>query len=183
MYDRFVEGFAQRAGALRIGNGIDPDTQMGPMIAERRLAGMSELVEDATARGARLVTGGRRIDGPGHFFAPTVLADVTDDARIMNEEPFGPVAPIARFSSYDEAMARANSLPYGLASFIFTQSLATASRAEADLEAGLVGVNHMVVSTAETPFGGVNESGFGSESGIEGLEAFMRTKFVTGRGM
>ncbi|KAA0969364.1 NAD-dependent succinate-semialdehyde dehydrogenase [Aureimonas fodinaquatilis] len=183
LYDRFVEGFAQRTAALKVGNGIDAGTQMGPMIAERRLAVMVELVEDAKAKGARVLTGGARIEGAGYFFAPTVLADVPDTARIMSEEPFGPIAPITRFSSYDEVIERANSSPYGLASFIFTQSLATAAKAEGDLNAGLVGVNHMVVSTAETPFGGVNESGFGSESGIEGLDAFLRTKFVTERGI
>lgn len=183
LYERFVEGFAERAAALRVGNGIEANTQMGPMIAERRLAAMAELVEDATTKGARLLTGGKRMDGAGYFFAPTVLADVPDTARIMNEEPFGPVAPMTRFSDYDEVIARANALPYGLASFVFTRSLATAARAEGDIEAGLVGVNHMMVSTAETPFGGINESGFGSESGIEGMEAFLRTKFVTERGL
>lgn len=181
LYDRFVEGFAQRVAALKVGNGIDADTQMGPMIAERRLAAMDELVKDAVAHGARVVAGGKRLDRKGYFFAPTLLADVSDDARIMNEEPFGPIAPVTRFSTYDEVIGRANSLPFGLASFVFTQSLATAAKAEADLEAGMVGVNHMMVSTAETPFGGINESGFGSESGTEGLDAFLRTKFVTER--
>lgn len=183
LYDRFVEGFAQRVATLKVGNGIDADTQMGPMIAERRLAVMDELVQDAVAKGAKVVAGGKRLERDGYFFAPTLLADVSDDARIMNEEPFGPIAPVTRFSTYDEVMTRANSLPFGLASFIFTQSLATAAKAEADLEAGMVGVNHMMVSTAETPFGGINESGFGSESGVEGLDAFLRTKFVTERGI
>lgn len=179
IYDRFTAAFADRAQALKVGNGLEAGVQMGPMIAERRLNAMGELVRDAVSGGARLLTGGERIERDGYFFAPTVLADVPDTARIMNEEPFGPIAPMTRFSSYDEVIARANALPYGLASFVFTQSLATASKAEADLDAGLVGVNHMLVSTVETPFGGVNESGFGSESGLEGLEAFMRTKFVT----
>jgi succinate-semialdehyde dehydrogenase/glutarate-semialdehyde dehydrogenase len=183
IYDRFVEGFTQRVEALKVGNGIETGIQMGPMIAERRLGVMDGLVQDAVARGARLLAGGKRLDREGFFFAPTVLADVPDDARIMNEEPFGPIAPITRFATYEEVIARANSLPFGLASFVFTQSLATAAKAEADIEAGLVGVNHMMVSTAETPFGGVNESGFGSESGIEGLDAFLRTKFVTERGI
>lgn len=183
IYDRFVQGFSDRAAALRVGNGIDAATQMGPMIAERRLAVMEDIVADATAKGARLVTGGKRIAAPGFFFAPTVLADVPDNADIMRVEPFGPIAPITRFSGYAEVIERANSLPFGLASFVFTQSLATAAKAESDLEAGLVGVNHMLVSTAETPFGGVNESGFGSESGVEGLDAFLRTKFVTERGI
>jgi succinate-semialdehyde dehydrogenase/glutarate-semialdehyde dehydrogenase len=115
----------------------------------------------------------------GYFFAPTVLRDVPDTARIMSEEPFGPIAPITSFSSFDEVIERANALPYGLASFVFTQNGSTAARTEEALDAGLVGVNHMMVSTPETPFGGVNESGYGSESGIEGLEAYLRTKFVT----
>jgi succinate-semialdehyde dehydrogenase/glutarate-semialdehyde dehydrogenase len=181
IYDRFVDGFKQRVEALKVGNGIETGTQMGPMIAERRLGVMDDLVRDAVAKGAKLLTGGKRLDREGFFFAPTVLADVPDDARIMSEEPFGPIAPITRFSTYEDVIARANSLPFGLASFVFTQSLATAAKAEADIEAGLVGVNHMMVSTAETPFGGINESGFGSESGIEGLDAFLRTKFVTER--
>lgn len=179
IYDRFTTAFTDAVQSLKVGNGLEADVRMGPMIAERRLNAMRELVADAVSSGARLLTGGERMERDGYFFAPTVLADVPDTARIMNEEPFGPIAPIARFSSYDEVIARANALPYGLASFVFTQNLTTASKAEADLDAGLVGVNHMLVSTPETPFGGVNESGFGSESGLEGLEAFMRTKFVT----
>jgi succinate-semialdehyde dehydrogenase/glutarate-semialdehyde dehydrogenase len=131
------------------------------------------------AKGASLKLGGTRIDGPGYFFSPTVLADVPETARILTEEPFGPVASIMPFSDFDEVISRANALPYGLASFCFTSSSSLAMKTEAQLDAGLVGVNHMMVSTPETPFGGVNASGYGSESGIEGLEAFQRTKFVT----
>lgn len=179
LYDEFVEAFAARASALVLGNGLNPTTQMGPMIAERRLEVMEGFVQDAVSAGARLVTGGKRSSGCGYFFEPTVLADVPASARILSEEPFGPLAPIMPFSSVDDVIERANSLPYGLASFCFTQSNALAAKTEEGLDAGLVGVNHMMVSTPETPFGGVNESGFNSESGVEGLEAFQRTKFVS----
>jgi succinate-semialdehyde dehydrogenase/glutarate-semialdehyde dehydrogenase len=152
---------------------------MGPMIAPRRLDAMDAFVSDATAQGSTVVTGGKRIGNKGYFYAPTLLRDVPDTARIMSEEPFGPIAPTTTFSHFDDMIERANSLPYGLASFVFTRNLATAHKTEAALEAGMVGVNHMMVSTPETPFGGVNESGYGSESGIEGLDVHLRTKFVT----
>lgn len=179
LYERFVDGFAALASELKVGNGLEEGVQMGPLSASRRLDVMDGFVQDAVARGAVLVTGGKRLEGKGFFFAPTVLKDVPAEARIMSEEPFGPIAPIVPFSAFDEVIERANSLPYGLASFVFTQSSSLALRTEEALDAGLVGVNHMAVSTPETPFGGVNESGYGSESGIEGLEAFLRTKFVT----
>jgi succinate-semialdehyde dehydrogenase / glutarate-semialdehyde dehydrogenase len=177
--DAFAKGLASKADALKLGNGLEPDTQMGPMIAPRRCDAIDSLVQDAVTKGADLLAGGKRIDGPGNFYAPTVLSNVPADARIMSEEPFGPVAAITAFSTFDEAITRANSLPYGLASFVFTKDGATARDTEMALNAGLVGVNHTMISTPETPFGGVNESGFGSESGIEGLEAFQRTKFVS----
>lgn len=178
-YDRFVDGFTQRAKALKVGNGMDDGIQMGPMIAKRRLEAMQDLVDDAAAKGATVMTGGKAINNRGYFFEPTVLKDVPETARIMSEEPFGPIAPMCAFSTFDEVIERANALPYGLASFVFTRSGSTAMKTEEALDAGLVGVNHMAVSTPETPFGGVNESGYGSESGIEGLDAFLRTKFVT----
>ena len=179
VYDRFIDGFATRAEKLRIGDGLDTNVQMGPMIAPRRLEAMDAFVSDATAKGAAVVTGGKRIGNKGYFYAPTLLKDVPDTARIMFEEPFGPIAPTTPFSTFDDMIERANSLPYGLASFVFTRNLSLAQKTEAALEAGMVGVNHMMVSTPETPFGGVNESGYGSESGIEGLDAYLRTKFVT----
>ncbi|OJU86836.1 MAG: NAD-dependent succinate-semialdehyde dehydrogenase [Shinella sp. 65-6] len=175
----FAAGMAAKAAALKLGNGLDPETQMGPMIAPRRCDAIQSLVDDAVGKGAELLAGGQRLDRPGNFYAPTVLSNVPENARIMSEEPFGPVASIVPFSTFDEVIARANALPYGLASFVFTKDGATARDAEMALEAGLVGVNHTMISTPETPFGGVNESGFGSESGIEGLEAFQRTKFVS----
>ncbi|MBL4930024.1 NAD-dependent succinate-semialdehyde dehydrogenase [Fuscibacter oryzae] len=177
--DTFAKGMAAKASALKLGNGLDADTQMGPMIAPRRCDAIQSLVDDAVDKGADLLTGGHRLNAPGNFFAPTVLNNVPADARIMSEEPFGPVAAITRFSTFDEVISRANALPYGLASFVFTRDGGTARNAELALNAGMVGVNHTMISTPETPFGGVNESGFGSESGIEGLEAFLRTKFVS----
>lgn len=179
LYDAFVDGFAARVSRIKIGNGLDEGVQMGPMIAARRLDVMDGLVADARAKGAGVVTGGERLGNKGYFYAPTLLRDVPEDARIMSEEPFGPLAPTTRFSTFDEVIERANSLPYGLASFVFTRDMGLAQKTEMALDAGLVGVNHTMVSTPETPFGGVNESGYGSESGIEGLEAYMRTKFVT----
>ena len=178
-YGAFVDGFVEKARAIRLGSGLDADTQMGPMIARRRLDVMEALVDDAVACGATLKLGGRRTGNRGYFFEPTVLADMPEHARIMSEEPFGPIAPLSSFGSFDEVMEKANALPYGLASFVFTRSMTLASRTEDALNAGMVGVNHMGISTPDTPFGGVNESGYGSESGTEGLEAFMRTKFVS----
>jgi succinate-semialdehyde dehydrogenase/glutarate-semialdehyde dehydrogenase len=179
IYEPFLDGFSERARRVKVGNGLDEGVQMGPMIAPRRLDAMDGFVSDALACGAKTVTGGRREGNKGYFYAPTLLRDVPDNARIMSEEPFGPIAPTTTFSDFDEVIERANSLPYGLASFVFTRDMALAHKSEVALDAGLVGVNHMMVSTPETPFGGVNQSGYGSESGIEGLEAYLRTKFVT----
>lgn len=179
IFDAYAARFAAFAKALKIGNGLEPDTQMGPMIAARRLKAIQSLVDDAVAKGTELLTGGHVIEGPGHFYAPTILKNVPTDARIMSEEPFGPVASLVPFRTFEEAIEMANALPYGLASFVFTKDGGIARDAEMALEAGLVGVNHTAISTPETPFGGVNASGFGSESGIEGLEAYQRTKFVS----
>ncbi|SNB77131.1 succinate-semialdehyde dehydrogenase / glutarate-semialdehyde dehydrogenase [Arboricoccus pini] len=179
IYGRFLELFVARVAQLKIGNGLDADTQMGPMIAARRLDAIQSLVDDAVGKGARLLTGGKSLGGKGFFYAPTVLADVPDNARIMQEEPFGPVASFQSFSTFDDVIARANATPYGLASFVFTTSGALAHQTELALDAGMVGVNNTAISTPETPFGGVNASGYGSESGIEGLEAFQRVKTVS----
>ena len=175
----FAAGMAAKAAALKLGDGLDADTQMGPMIAPRPCDAIQSLVDDAVAKGAKLLAGGHCINRAGNFYAPTVLADVPEDARTMSEKPFDSVASIVSFSTFEEVIARANALPYGLASFVFTEVGATAREAEMALEAGLVSVNHTMISTPETPFGGVNESSFGSESGIEGREAFQRTKFVS----
>jgi len=178
-YKSFVEGFTERAKALKVGNGLEEGIQMGPLIAERRLDVMEQFVADAKDHGGTVTTGGERIGNQGYFYRPTVISDVPDEAKIMIDEPFGPLAPITPFNSFDEVVERANSLPFGLSSYVFTSDGAKAAKMEDALEVGLVGVNHPLVATPETPFGGVNESGYGSEGGIEGLEAFLRTKFVT----
>ena len=179
VYKSFVDGFAERARAINVGNGIEDGIQMGPLIDVRRLPIMEDFVSDAKNHGATITLGGERIGNRGYFFAPTVLSDVPDDAKIMNQEPFGPVAPITQFSTFDEVVERANSLPFGLASYVFTSNGEISAKIGQELDAGLVGINHPMISTPETPFGGVRESGYGSEGGIEGLEAFLRTKFVT----
>ncbi|MCO5108480.1 MAG: NAD-dependent succinate-semialdehyde dehydrogenase [Burkholderiaceae bacterium] len=177
--DGFIDAFAAGAAAQRLGHGLEPGTTMGPLSNARRLAEVGALVRDAVERGARLVCGGAPRPGPGHFYAPTLLADVPASARIMREEPFGPVAIVNRWTRLDDAIGLANGLPYGLAAYLFTQDLGLAHRVAARLEAGMVGVNQFGISQPETPFGGVKESGLGSESGSEGLAAYFDTKLVT----
>ncbi len=177
--DHFADAFAAAAGEIRVGNGMDEGVGMGPLIGERRLGVMQSFVDDATSHGGELMLGGERVGNQGYFYAPTVLKNVPEDAMIMNEEPFGPVAPIASFKDFDDVVARANKLAFGLASYAFTQDGARAAALADQIDAGLLAVNSFVVSTPETPFGGVNESGYGSEGGTEGLDAFLRTKFVT----
>ncbi len=179
IYNKFVEAFATRAKALPVGDGIEEKNRMGPLVHSRRRAAIESLVEDATKSGAKLQAGGARLNGPGYFYAPTVLSDVPDTARIMNEEPFGPVAVINSFSDYDAVIKEANRLPYGLAAFAFTNSAHRAKLVGEQLEAGMVGVNTFQISVPESPFGGVKESGHGSEEGIEGLEACLVTKFIS----
>ena len=179
VYKSFVEGFTERAQSLKVGNGLDDGIQMGPLVDARRLPIMQDFVEDACDHGATIRTGGERIGNLGYYYAPTVLSDVPDKAKIMIEEPFGPIAPITHFNAFDDVVERANSLPFGLASYVFTSDGDKATKIGQALETGLVGVNHAMVATPETPFGGINESGYGSEGGVEGLDAFLRTKFVT----
>ncbi|MEM6932131.1 MAG: NAD-dependent succinate-semialdehyde dehydrogenase [Pseudomonadota bacterium] len=183
VYSKFVDGFAEVANGLTVGNGLDDGVQMGPLVAERRMDVMQGWVSDATDKGATVVAGGERLGNKGWFWKPTVMKDVPEDARILTEEPFGPVAPVMPFKAMDDVLERANSLPFGLASYVFTTDGKKAAMMGEQLEAGLVGVNHPGVSMPETPFGGVNESGYGSEGGIEGLEAYLRTKFVTELGV
>jgi succinate-semialdehyde dehydrogenase/glutarate-semialdehyde dehydrogenase len=181
IYPQFVEAFAEAASALRIGDGLREGVQMGPLANLRRVEAMQALVADTVASGARLLCGGTRPDGAGYFFPPTVFADVPPTARIMNEEPFGPLVPITPFSSTEEAVRQANRLPYGLAAYAMTSSLARAALMSDALEAGMVCINHYTVSTPASPFGGVKESGYGSEGGTEGLDAYLVTKAVTQR--
>ncbi|MFC6489724.1 NAD-dependent succinate-semialdehyde dehydrogenase, partial [Nitratireductor sp. GCM10026969] len=179
-YDAFAARFAEVARSIKLGRGLDEGTEMGPMANRRGLETIKELVDDATARGARVLAGGNppAAANRGYFFEPTVLGDVPDDARIMREEPFGPVAPLTRFKSYDEVIARANALPFGLAGYVFSNDLGTATRAYEDLEVGMVGVNEMLLATAEAPFGGIKESGMGREGGSFGIHDYLETKYV-----
>jgi succinate-semialdehyde dehydrogenase/glutarate-semialdehyde dehydrogenase len=179
IYGRFVEGFAERAQALRVGDGLADGVQMGPLAHPRRVAAMESLLGDARTSGARFLAGGARAKGSGYFWQPTVLADVPRTARIMNEEPFGPVALINPFGTFEEVIAEANRLPYGLAAYAFSKSARTVNLLGEQIEAGMIGINSFQISVPESPFGGIKESGHGSEEGIEGLEACLVTKFVT----
>lgn len=179
VYDRFVDGFVAAAKAVKVGDGLEKDTAMGPLANSRRIDAMQGFVSDAVAKGANLRTGGKRIGNKGNFFEPTVLTDVPMEARIMHEEPFGPIAPIARFREFDEVVEEANRLPYGLAAYAYTRSAKTAGAIGAAFESGMVSINHHGLALPETPFGGVKDSGFGSEGGSEAIEAYLNTKFIT----
>jgi len=181
LYGRFVTAFTETAAKVRVGNGLDPETTMGPVANNRRIAALEELVADAQSRGARLLFGGSRLKSNGHFFPPTALADLPDDARVMREEPFGPLAVINPVVSIDEAIDKANSLPFGLAAYGFTNSVANADRLMSGLEAGNISINTLEASVAETPFGGVKESGLGREGGTEGLHHYTVVKNVSCR--
>ena len=178
-YDRFVAGFVAGTKALKVGDGLAPDTKMGPLAQARRVGAVATFVDDAQTRGATLLAGGAPMPGLGNFFAPTVLADLTEDSRLMTEEPFGPVAGIVRFKTLDEALKRANSLPFGLASYAFTGSSRNAQAISSGLEAGMVSINHIGLALSETPFGGIKDSGIGSEGGLETFDGYLNTKFVT----
>lgn len=178
IYPRFVQGFAERARRVQMGNGFDSQTQMGPMANARRPQAIGALVSDAVEAGARLVAGGHRGAENGFFFEPTVLADVPLSARAMNEEPFGPVAMIHPFATEQEAVDEANRLPYGLAAFCFTENGRRQNRLGDELEAGMVAINTVRLLWGDAPFGGVKDSGIGSEDGPEGISAHMVTKSV-----
>jgi succinate-semialdehyde dehydrogenase/glutarate-semialdehyde dehydrogenase len=174
----FVRLMAKACSSLKAGDGRLADSDMGPLISERRLKAIQNLVSDATGRGAKIRAGGQRVGNRGFFFAPTLLDEVTDDALIMNEEPFGPIVAVTEFTETDEVIRRANALPLGLAAYVFTKSLSNSRRISEDLECGMVGVNTLTVSMAEAPFGGVKDSGYGYEGGIEGISAYLVDKFV-----
>jgi succinate-semialdehyde dehydrogenase / glutarate-semialdehyde dehydrogenase len=178
VHDLFVERYTDLVSALCVGDGLDRATTMGPMANERRCAAMETFVDDAVKKGASVHIGGAAIPGMGNFWQPTILTDVPNNARIMNEEPFGPIAVTQRFSNFDDAVAEANRLPYGLAAYAFTESVYTANAIADAVEAGMIGVNFSTLTGPETPFGGVKESGHGSEGGTEGLEAYFVTKYV-----
>ena len=176
--EEFARGLTERMGALRVGRGIEPATDVGPLIDEAQREKVEELVTDAVNRGASALIGGQRVSGPGYFFAPTVLAGVPEDARLLREEIFGPVAPIATFSSEEQALAAANLTEYGLVAYVYTRDLQRAFRVCEGLETGMVGLNQGVVSNAAAPFGGVKQSGFGREGGFEGIGEYLETKYV-----
>jgi len=178
-YDQFLEAFVGTLKSVKVGDGLDPDTQMGPLAHERRVPTMTKFVENAVERGGKVVLGGEALDRAGHFFAPTVITDLPEDSMLMTEEPFGPLAPITRFSDTDDVIRRANSLPFGLSSYVFTTSLQTATKVSNNLESGMVNINHFGSALPETPFGGVKDSGIGSEGGAETFEGYLVTKFVT----
>ena len=178
-YERFVAGFVSRTQALKVGDGLLPETKMGPLAQARRVGAVAGFIDDAQARGATVLAGGAPIPGSGNFFAPTVIADLPEDSRLMTEEPFGPVAGIVRFKSLDEALSRANSLPFGLAAYAFTGSTRNAQAIGSGLQAGMVSINHLGLALAETPFGGVRDSGIGSEGGSETFDGYLNTKFIT----
>jgi succinate-semialdehyde dehydrogenase/glutarate-semialdehyde dehydrogenase len=179
VYDRFLKRFTDVANGIKLGDGLEEGVTMGPMANSRRLDALESFVNDAKNRGGKIVTGGKRRGNQGYYFEPTVVTDVPDDSKVMTEEPFGPIAPIVAFKTFDEVVARANSLQFGLAAYAFTSSAATATAIGDALESGMVGVNSVAISTPETPFGGVKESGYGSEGGVEGLEAYTVTKFIS----
>jgi succinate-semialdehyde dehydrogenase/glutarate-semialdehyde dehydrogenase len=179
VYKKFLDRFTEYAKGIKMGDGLEKGVTMGPLANPRRLDAMEAIVNDSKSRGGKIVTGGKRYGNQGFFFEPTVITDVPDDCKIMTEEPFGPVAPIVAFKTFDEVVERANSLPFGLAAYAFTSSTQTATMIGDAIQSGMVGVNSVAISTPETPFGGVKESGYGHEGGIEGLEAYTNKKFIS----
>jgi len=183
IYGGFVDKFVAAAKSLKVGDGLDTETRMGPLAHARRVEAMERFVADAVSKGAKLQTGGKRIGNKGFFFEPTVLTEVPLDARIMNEEPFGPIAPILPFKEFDAVVAEANRLPYGLAAYAYTRSAKTAAAIGAAVESGMVSINHHGLALPEVPFGGVKDSGYGSEGGSEAIEPYLNIKFITQTGM
>ena len=183
VYEHFVDRFVGYAKTVKVGDGLAQGTTMGPLANIRRVAAMEGFIADAVQHGANVRTGGSRIGNKGNFFEPTVLTDVSKEARVMNEEPFGPLAVIAPFSDFDEVVAEANRLPYGLASYAYTRSAKTATAIAAAVEAGMMSINHHGLALPEVPFGGVKDSGYGSEGGLEAIESYLVTKFVSQAGL
>ncbi len=179
LHDAFVERLARQMGALKVGNGLEPGVAVGPLVNAETRDKVESLVEDARRRGATVLTGGRRLPAPGYFYAPTVLADVPDDALCLAEEIFGPVAPVRRFRTEDEVIAQANASEYGLVAYVFTKDLSRGLRVSERLESGMIGLNRGVVSDPAAPFGGVKQSGLGREGAHEGMMEFLETQYVS----
>jgi succinate-semialdehyde dehydrogenase / glutarate-semialdehyde dehydrogenase len=173
----FAERLAERMGSMKVGRGTGDDVKVGPLIDENQRSKVEELVQDAVQKGARTLSGGERLDGPGYFYPPTVLTDVPDDARLLKEEIFGPVAPVRGFSSEDDAIAQANATEFGLVAYLYTRDLGRAFRMMERLEYGMVGLNQGLVSNPAAPFGGIKHSGFGREGGYEGIQEYLETKY------
>ncbi|HEV2815385.1 MAG TPA: aldehyde dehydrogenase family protein, partial [Solirubrobacteraceae bacterium] len=176
--DEFAEKLAKRMGEMKVGRGTEPDVKVGPLIDDDQRSKVAELVADATAQGAEVLTGGEAIDGAGYFYRPTVLHGVGGGARLLKEEIFGPVAPIVSFGDEEEAIRAANDTEYGLVAYVYTSNLKRAFRVVEGLETGMVGLNQGMVSNAGAPFGGVKQSGYGREGGREGIEEYLETKYV-----
>ena len=176
--DEFTEKLAERMGKLRVGRGTEDGVDVGPLIDDEQRGKVAELVDDASGKGAKVLLGGTKADGAGYFYEPTVLGGVPEDARLLREEIFGPVAPVASFDSEDDAIAAANDTEYGLVAYVFTRDLKRAFRVCEGLETGMIGLNQGMVSNAGAPFGGVKQSGIGREGGNEGIEEYLETKYV-----
>jgi succinate-semialdehyde dehydrogenase / glutarate-semialdehyde dehydrogenase len=183
VYEKFVKQFVDGAKAIKVGNGLDTGSTMGALANDRRITAIESMVQDAVGHGGKLQTGGSRVGNKGYFFEPTVVTDVPKTARAMNEEPFSPLALISPFSKFDDAAEEANRLPFGLASYAFTKSAKTATAIGAAVEAGMMSINHFALALPETPFGGVKDSGYGSEGGTEGIDAYLSTRFITQTGV
>ncbi|WP_431284631.1 NAD-dependent succinate-semialdehyde dehydrogenase [Humitalea sp. 24SJ18S-53] len=179
VFDNFVEKYTAGIKAIKVGNGLDAGVTMGPLVSERRVQAIDAMVGDARQKGGEILTGGNRMGNKGYFFEPTVVTNVSRDMQMMNEEPFGPVSLMIPFGDFDEAIEEANRLPFGLAAYAWTSSAKTAQALGAKVETGMMTINHLGLALPEVPFGGVKDSGYGSEGGTEALEAYLNTKFVS----
>jgi succinate-semialdehyde dehydrogenase/glutarate-semialdehyde dehydrogenase len=176
--DEFAARLTEKLAAMPVGRGTDDDVKVGPLIDGKQRDKVAELVDDAVGKGAKVMTGGEKVGDRGYFYAPTVLSDIAPDSELLREEIFGPVAPIATFSTEDEAITAANSTEFGLVAYVFTRDIKRAFRVSEGLEVGMLGLNRGLVSNAAAPFGGIKESGFGREGGPEGIEEYLSTKYV-----
>ncbi|MBI0435577.1 NAD-dependent succinate-semialdehyde dehydrogenase [Roseomonas sp. KE0001] len=183
VFDQFVDKFVAHAKAVKVGNGLEDGVTMGPLANDRRIPSIDALVADARQKGAEVRTGGNRISNKGYFYEPTVVTGLTREMRAMNEEPFGPLALMVPFKDFDEVVEEANRLPYGLAAYAFTRSAKTANAIAAEVESGMMTINHLGLALPEVPFGGIKDSGYGSEGGSEAIEAYLITKFVSQAGL
>lgn len=179
VFDDFVGRFVKIAEGVKVGDGLEAGTTMGPLANPRRVTAMEGFIADAVQKGAEVRTGGKRIGNKGNFFEPTVLTGLTREMRVMNEEPFGPLALMVPFKGFDDVVEEANRLPFGLASYAYTTSVKTANAIASRVEAGMMSINHHGLALPEVPFGGIKDSGYGSEGGLEAIEAYLNTKFVT----